>query len=345
MTGKKRSRDPTVKNLEYLLRETLKLSSALSEVDPAKGYDPTVDHILEVCKSEFKTDFAELIPPEAVGTYFASKGLNPDSSEVESLRERNFFQLDDDFYVPLKNNGNHKLGVIHLNGVVQRFLTQIDPIKNKILEYLGSHAGQLLVHASLFQEAKKKAELDAKTQLYRDGKMIETFMEWCESSSRDQSDMSVLFIDIDEFKKYNDAYGHPQGDRALVYVAQTIKGILKRETDFVARYGGEEIVALIKRSNTEQARQTAEMVRNAVESSSVDVSDLDINKKKLTYGSAGIKTPDKITLSIGVASAPDCTPTYPMLITLADNALYVAKGNGRNQVAVYQPRKPEPKSE
>lgn len=342
MTKKnKPKRGSELHNLEYLLKETLKLSTALSEVDPAKGYDPTVDHILTVCRSEFKTDFAELIPSEEVGTYFASKGLDPESIESKSLREKNFFQLGDDFYVPLKNNGSRHLGVIHLNGVVKRFLAQIDPIKNRILEYLGSHAGQLLVHANLYQEAKTKAELDTKTQLYNDGKMIETFMEWCEFSSKDRSDMSVLFIDIDEFKKYNDAYGHPQGDKALIYVAQTIKNLLKRETDFVARYGGEEIVALIKRSNPEQARQTAEMVRTAVESSGIDLSDLSPSKQKLTYGSAGIKTPDKITLSIGVASAPGCTSTYPMLITLADQALYVAKENGRNQVAVYQPNQPK----
>lgn len=331
-----------VHNLEYLLDGTIALSSALSEVDPSRGYDQTVQHLLSICKTEFRTNFAELIPHEDVGSYFASSGLAPESPEAESLRNKHFFQLGDDFYVPLKNNGYINLGVIHLNGVVKRFLGQIEPIKSRILDYLGSHAGQLLVHANLFQEVKRKAEMDPKLQIYNHGKLIEAFTEWCQSLSQEQADVSVLFIDIDEFKKYNDTYGHIQGDKALIHIANIVKGLLKRETDLVARYGGEEIVALVKRSNSEQARQTAEMVRTAVESSTVDISGLNPGENLLTYGSAGTKTPDKITLSIGVASAPDCTKVYPMLISLADLALYAAKEAGRNRVVVYQPAQTEP---
>jgi diguanylate cyclase (GGDEF)-like protein len=137
---------------------------------------------------------------------------------------------------------------------------------------------------------------------------------------RDKVNLSFLMIDIDFFKKYNDTYGHRQGDELLKTAGKIFKSSLKRSTDFIARLGGEEFGALLHATNSYQANVTAERIRKSVE-----------NQVILT--ATGEKT--NFTVSIGVASViPNINMEYSFLVEEADKALYKAKQNGRNRIWV-----------
>ena len=140
-------------------------------------------------------------------------------------------------------------------------------------------------------------------------------------AQRAKGELSLLLIDIDSFKAYNDHFGHQQGDACLSIVAQALAAKLKRPADVAARYGGEEFAAILPDTSLEQARLHANAIREHV---------------------AGLALPHApaahwpmVTLSIGVASFErERLHEVPALIEAADKALYAAKHGGRNRVMV-----------
>lgn len=133
--------------------------------------------------------------------------------------------------------------------------------------------------------------------------------------------LSLLMIDVDAFKQYNDLYGHPAGDECLREVAKAIRLSLLRASDCVARYGGEEIAVLLPDTDLAGAMFVAERMREAVQS--------------LGLTHAGSKTAGVVTVSIGVACAvPDAAAACATLVRAADQALYRAKAAGRNRLDV-----------
>jgi two-component system cell cycle response regulator len=133
---------------------------------------------------------------------------------------------------------------------------------------------------------------------------------------RHHTELSLLVVDLDYFKKVNDTYGHLAGDAVLRSAAEVLQSQLRTE-DTLARYGGEEFVVLLRGVALTDAVRAAERLRSAVERAS------------FTYGSQVIP----VTLSIGCASVADCGEASPeVLIEIADRRLYAAKNNGRNRV-------------
>ena len=142
--------------------------------------------------------------------------------------------------------------------------------------------------------------------------------EW-QRCMRKQCHISLLMIDIDYFKHYNDTYGHAQGDQCLGEVAATIQSAFKRTSDFVARYGGEEFAVILPDTNLDQAVVMAHRIIEAV------------NQRALP--NHGSKQCDHITVSVGAATTtPSSTESEQTLITAADHQLYRAKDHGRNCV-------------
>ena len=145
------------------------------------------------------------------------------------------------------------------------------------------------------------------------------------SSIRKFQPLSILILDIDFFKKYNDTYGHQQGDNAIREAARVITKSLNRPADFAARYGGEEFVVLLPDTDQEGALQIAERIRANIEVT-------EIPKHEST------NEVTKITVSIGANTiVPRVNDSMDLFISRADNALYTSKQNGRNQVSAYQP--------
>jgi len=142
-------------------------------------------------------------------------------------------------------------------------------------------------------------------------------------ASRYRTPLSVLLIDVDRFKRINDTHGHPVGDIVLKGLARVIAKTV-RVTDIVARYGGEEIIVLAPSTPRKTARNLAERLRVKIETASFAISD-----------QAGKKTAAlRVTVSIGVACFGPDVRDARTLIRRADEALYEAKGAGRNCVAV-----------
>ena len=141
--------------------------------------------------------------------------------------------------------------------------------------------------------------------------------EWSRAV-REKTPLSVIMIDIDYFKTYNDTYGHPQGDGCLCRVAAALSAGLKRASDFIARYGGEEFVAVLPDTGLEGARMLAEGMRD--------------NVLKLALEHRGSAVCPQVTISLGVASAIlGRESNHAELIKHADEALYAAKQGGRNR--------------
>ncbi|HEY3599630.1 MAG TPA: PleD family two-component system response regulator [Paraburkholderia sp.] len=144
--------------------------------------------------------------------------------------------------------------------------------------------------------------------------------EW-RRSAREQSEMSMLMIDVDSFKQYNDSYGHVAGDEVLKRIALTVEGCLGRAGDLAARYGGEEFVVVLPGTSSAGARLLAEKIR------------LEVEGLGLPHGNS--PTGRHVTISIGGATLVPA-PESPMtsIVEAADAALYRAKRNGKNCVVM-----------
>jgi diguanylate cyclase (GGDEF)-like protein len=135
-------------------------------------------------------------------------------------------------------------------------------------------------------------------------------------AKRYQKDLSYLMTDIDHFKKFNDTWGHQIGDMVLREVAKIVRSCV-RDTDVAARYGGEEFAVILPETDLDGAILFAERLREKVEAASFEGPEQDL----------------KVTISIGVSSLPSHKAENALeMIKLADDALYVAKENGRNRV-------------
>jgi diguanylate cyclase (GGDEF)-like protein/PAS domain S-box-containing protein len=132
----------------------------------------------------------------------------------------------------------------------------------------------------------------------------------------------ILLIDIDYFKKYNDAYGHIKGDDCLKLIAQTIECSVENKSDMVARFGGEEFIVLLTNTNTniDNSIKIGNLIRN------------NINKLTIPHNSSDCSKFVSVSIGIATTNQLKLEEDYTSLLILADKALYLAKNNGRNQV-------------
>ncbi len=193
-----------------------------------------------------------------------------------------------------------------------------------------SLAGQVaatIANVRLHRDIYTQAITDTLTGLFNRRHMQAALADERQRAHRYGHSLSVIMLDVDSFKSYNDTYGHPQGDVLLKMVAAVLRE-KTREVDIICRYGGEEFIILLPETPKIEALRTAERLRAAVESA-------------IFPGFAD--DPDMVvlkTISLGVATFPADAEEMPALVQQADDALYRAKRGGRNQVveAVPAPR-------
>jgi two-component system, chemotaxis family, response regulator WspR len=180
---------------------------------------------------------------------------------------------------------------------------------------------QQLLEANL--ELQRLNNLDGLTRLNNRRRFDEyATVEW-ERALRDQSELSVLITDVDEFKHYNDTYGHLAGDEALRRIAAAVQGSCTRPADLAARFGGEEFAIVLPNTASLGAQHVAARLREAVES--------------LQIAHQGSAVLEVVTLSVGSATgSPQRGDTLLDLIDKADTALYQAKAMGKNRVVQAQ---------
>ncbi|TYL82179.1 diguanylate cyclase [Bradyrhizobium rifense] len=170
------------------------------------------------------------------------------------------------------------------------------------------------------EQLKALSETDPLTGLANRRRFDRMFDAEFKRCQRSGSQLSVLFIDIDKFKSFNDTYGHSAGDDCIRQVAGALASCLKRPADLVARYGGEEFAVLLPETAAINAEVVAEAARNAVH-------DLAIQHHGSPDGS--------VTISVGVAGGKcDARNSTSSMLAAADGALYLAKEQGRNRVCV-----------
>ncbi len=170
-------------------------------------------------------------------------------------------------------------------------------------------------------ELESLATLDSLTQISNRRSFDRYLAQEWERLAQEQLPLSLILADIDHFKKYNDLCGHLAGDECLQRVAQTIRNTVKGSVDLVARYGGEEFAILLPQTDLTAATQLAEAIRLAVEQ--ITITDV----PQLPY--------EHMSISLGVASLiPVSQDSIESLIAAADQALYKAKEQGRNQVCI-----------
>ncbi len=185
----------------------------------------------------------------------------------------------------------------------------------RVLHIISNLAATAIRNAQLYSQTEKLAITDSLTELHVHRYFHQRFSEEIDKSLHSNLPLSLLMLDIDHFKKYNDRYGHTAGDIVLRHIAKLILSVA-RSKDIVARYGGEEFALVLIDTDKDKALTKALELRERIEQEAIML------RREKT----------KITISIGVASLPSDGVVKEELIEKADSALYRAKKTGRNQV-------------
>ena len=193
------------------------------------------------------------------------------------------------------------------------------PIIAIVLAFTLSMLAKYLMKSRDFEYQYKLATIDGLTELYNHRYFQDTLKKQIDISRRYNQPVSLIICDIDFFKKFNDTYGHQAGDAVLRQVAQTLKKN-SRTTDYVCRYGGEEMSIILPNTGVEEAVLLANRICSAVSEKPFHLTPVDTAP---------------VTISLGVATFPDNAQTPQDLIEWADKGLYYAKEHGRNQVGRY----------
>ena len=187
-------------------------------------------------------------------------------------------------------------------------------IGNSIFKFLPAGELEIIFYGNL----GAAAHTDALTRVYNKGYLLEALEAEFKRARALHTDLSIIFFDLDHFKKINDTFGHEAGDCVLKEIAEFIRGGLLRPRDIFARYGGEEFVILLPGGNVKDTAALAERIRAAV-----DAHAFMYEKKRMP-----------VTCSMGVATLLPGTESASILLKAADKAGYSSKQSGRNRVTI-----------
>ena len=263
--------------------------------------NPACDHYLGYRENELAgRSIGELLSPlvtQEYLDYFAMYAANPETAH---------------------NHGTREVAIRHRNGEAMSMDLTLTPMYLRQPLYIGL-LHDITHHKQSEDALQRAAYLDPLTKI-ANRRHFDSFLEkeW-QRAVRNGGTLSLVVLDVDHFKLYNDSLGHPAGDTCLQQVAQAIDAHACRSGDLAARYGGEEFVMLFAETEAETAMVLAETIR------------ADIENLRLPHPRS--PTSNWITVSIGVATIrPHQLDDREALFVAADRALYVAKEGGRNQV-------------
>lgn len=211
-----------------------------------------------------------------------------------------------------------------VQGVLNFFrpgFNSFSPEEIQFLNTLAVEIGIALVNVKLYSKTRELSVRDELTQLYNRRHFQTVFPLEIKRAQRFGKSLSLLMMDLDHFKKYNDSHGHLEGDECLKEFANLILGNI-REVDFFARFGGEEFVLVLPNTPKEDAVKVGEKLRLAV--------------RERPFHKAESQPRGNLSVSMGVSSFPEDGVAMEEIIDAADIALYQAKGAGRDHVLGYQ---------
>ncbi|MBI2412055.1 MAG: diguanylate cyclase [Deltaproteobacteria bacterium] len=259
---------------------------------------------------------------EGISGAIAAKGLpvvvRNIESEVPSWKNRPVYKTKSFISIPLKID-TRVIGVINVSDKISGEVFSDDDLQ--LLLSFANYASIALERGAYYtmsEELKMLSMTDPLTALFNRRYFRERLFEEVERVKRHSECFSTFMIDIDNFKSYNDTYGHIMGDEVLKGVARAIRDAV-RSMDVVARYGGEEFAVILPHTDKKDSFVIAERIRKGVE--------------ELRLPGTSGKTP---TISLGVAEFPTDASHIDELIHRADSAMYSAKRMGKNRVVVYE---------
>lgn len=239
--------------------------------------------------------------------YETDLSKNKRFSSSEEYLKRNIRSM---VYLPLINKGEVS-GVLNIGSINSEAYNLEQLI---LLQHLASQIAAPIENSRLFSKTEQIARVDALTDLFNRRHFDERMNEEINRHARYGDVLSILFLDLDNFKKYNDTFGHLAGDRMLMLAADVIKTTI-RFSDLAFRYGGDEFAVILPNSSPMDAFSVAERIREKIA--------LEMNNRQ-----------QDITVSIGVASWPGDGSTLDELCNAADMALYYAKRTGENRTSI-----------
>lgn len=190
----------------------------------------------------------------------------------------------------------------------------------RLAEIVTGYAALAIERAQLYEAMKHQATIDGKTGLYNYQHLLDLLNKEIARSKRYRRTFTMAMLDIDDFKIYNDTYGHLQGDQALQKIAALMRASV-REVDVAARFGGEEFLIIMPETHILEAIVVAERIRQ--------------NIMKAQIANAGCGPGKVLTVSIGLSIYPGDAAQAQELIAAADRALYQAKRRGKNTIQVF----------
>lgn len=247
--------------------------------------------------------------PFEITTNEAKKAVDP---EIQKSLNTEFFVT-----VPLKAK-DKIVGAILVDNIFNK--KPITKSGIKMLTMFASHAGLAIENSRLYEETVYLSATDWLTKLWNYGKFQQSLSTEIEKANAQDSSLSLIMIDVDNFKNYNDTLGHTKGDEALKQLAGVIKN-KSRKFDITARYGGEEFCIIMPSTSKENARLFSERLRIEVQNSFANEPLLEPARR--------------LTISCGIATYPEDAANQSELISCADMALYAAKHAGKNNTCLY----------
>jgi diguanylate cyclase (GGDEF)-like protein len=219
-----------------------------------------------------------------------------------------------------------------------------------LLQILASQAAAAIINVRLYQTIERQAITDGLTGLYNHRYFYERLNQEFARAERYGLPLSLLMLDIDDFKRFNDSYGHPVGDLVLGEVGTVLAEQLRRHVDFAARYGGEEFAILLPNTSSDGAqvvgdrlvREVAALGQADADAPAPQVDGARCVGERIRARIAAAELPGvaagddvHVTVSVGLASLPGTASSPDKLVRNADKALYLAKRLGKNRVEVF----------
>jgi diguanylate cyclase (GGDEF)-like protein len=332
-----------LERLQSLNRQLMDVGVIGREMNAALPYRETVERVLSRSRSFLHADFGALLLLDAEARAFSLEGAQgvltpslsaeccayvPDCPVRQAIASGEITRTEghtcslfphtmtSQLVIPVRveNVGDMAMLTASTSGEYVGLLT------DDILTALQNHVQSSLTNAHKYDAIRRQVVTDHLTGLYNRRYFMNRAGEEIERSLRHQQPLSVLMLDIDHFKQFNDAYGHATGDRVLQTVARAMKDAL-RKPDICSRHGGEEFAVLLPNTPGDNAYFVAERVRRTLSGT--------------RYTGLGLPPEVNITLSVGVATCPRDATVLDELMELADKALYQAKDAGRDQVVLW----------
>jgi len=239
------------------------------------------------------------------------------SSEPRFLEVEPWWSLDGSFIcVPLRIKGREAIGVLNAQ---KPDLSGFRLCDMDLFQSVADQVAAALENAQLYQRTRELTTRDDLTGLFNRRHFFDQLEKEVQRARRYTRSFSLLMLDLDDFKRYNDTYGHLKGDEGLKEVARLLLATTRR-SDLVARFGGEEFVVILPEIKKAAAAVVAEKIRIAVE--------------QHAFAGRDGQPEGKMAVTIGVAAYPNDSEDGLALVDLADRALYAGKELGGNRVSV-----------